>query len=126
MRAAVHLDTQHNTGQIDHRDQCEKRRARLEQLRPALTSARLRQTTESCRAALTSAPADWILNKNLAWLCEKLGDYPGASEAWRAVVRLMPHYAEAWIALGRAAAEQKRWDEAHAAFAQGCVLTLVW
>jgi tetratricopeptide (TPR) repeat protein len=106
------------TGQINHRQQYEKVRRRLDDLRGATDPASLRRAEQECLAAFSRFPEDWVLNKELALLYERLGDYRGAADCWTGIVKSMPHYAEGWQALGRAFAEQKHDTEARAAFEQ--------
>lgn len=106
------------TGQLNHQDEYEKLRTRLEQLRLAIAPSGLLHAEEVCRSALAAAPEDWVLNKELASVREQLGDYAGAVGCWRSIVKSMPHYVEGWQALGRALLEQKQEEEARAAFEQ--------
>jgi tetratricopeptide (TPR) repeat protein len=110
------------TEQLDHRERYDHLREGLEKLRQATAPPGLRLAQQSCRTALAQAPGDWVLNKHLAAVQEQLGDYAGATESWRAVVTSMPYYAEAWESLGRALVEQKREQEAHAAFEHALLL----
>jgi tetratricopeptide (TPR) repeat protein len=109
------------TGQANHRQQYEQAMARVEHLRSATEPAGLRSAAQVHRAALSRFPADWILSQELALLLERLGEFAQASDCWREVVNSMPHHTEAWQALGRSLAQQKRDSEARAAFEQ-CLL----
>ena len=106
------------TGQLNHDEQCGKLRAELERLRPAVTSEGLRQAEQECRSVQHEFRQDWVLNKELALIRERLRDYAGAAECWRAVVKSLPHYTEGWQALGRALIEEKEDPQAHAALEQ--------
>jgi tetratricopeptide (TPR) repeat protein len=110
------------TGQMNHRQQIEKRRLSLDRLRAATVPANLHLAAQECRSTAKAFPEDWILQKELAELYEQLGDYGGAAEAWRNVVKSMPHCGEFWQALGRAFAAQKQDQQAQEAFAKALQL----
>ena len=110
------------TGQLTHREEYEKARAELAQLRPAADTTGLRQARDACRDALAQHPHDWVLNKNLALVCDRLGDSAPAAESWQNVVAAVPQYAEAWQQLARCFAEQKQDDQAQAAFERAAQL----
>ena len=110
------------TSQMNHRQQYEKMRKVLEELRPAAGPAGLKRTIEACREALAAAPGDWVLNKELALAREQAGDYAGAAEAWQAVLNIIPHYTEGWQILGRVWAESKDDFKAHEAFERALAL----
>ena len=104
------------TMQLNHSEQIEWLRLRIEQLLPATQPAALREAEAGCRAALAIAPDDWVLHENLARLQQKLGDSAGAAESWRYVAESLPHCTEGWEMMGRGLAEQGRNEEALAAF----------
>lgn len=104
------------TGQSNHHQQLEKALSRLEALRPATSVSGLRSAVQQCEAAVAQNKNDWILEKELALISERLGDYVTAAKSWRAVVGLLPQYSEAWQQLGRAFTGQKQEAEALGAF----------
>jgi tetratricopeptide (TPR) repeat protein len=102
--------------QANHREQYERLKTHLGQLRATTTPPGLRQAQQHYQDAMAQSPGDWVLNKELARVREKLGDLSGAADCWREVVKALPHYTEAWQALGRVFAEQKQDSQARAAF----------
>lgn len=96
-------------------DNAEKRRhvqKQMEQLRPALSPRALRETVSDYQRALADAPEDWVLHYNLARLQQKLGDFAGAAESCRQVIRLLPHCSEVHTQLGVLLARQGQFDDA--------------
>ncbi|HTL15782.1 MAG TPA: tetratricopeptide repeat protein, partial [Patescibacteria group bacterium] len=109
-------------GQLNHEQEYTTVRQQLAQVARAETPEGLRSAERSCRDALSRAPEDWVLSKELAGLLERLGDYGGAVDCWRAVVKALPHHAESWQSLGRALVSQKRDDQAREAYSQALIL----
>ncbi len=104
------------TNQLNHAEQMARLRHELEQLASAIQPAGLQEAASACREAITLATNDWVLRCNLARLEQRLGDFTNAAQSWQRVVDSMPYYVEAWEAFGAVLAEQKRNDEALAAF----------
>jgi tetratricopeptide (TPR) repeat protein len=100
------------TGQLDHAERYRHEQQQMEQLRPALKPAALREAAAAYRRALVIAPEDWVLHNNLARLLQKLGDLSGAAESCRQVTRLLPHSSEAYAQLGVLLTQQGRCEEA--------------
>jgi tetratricopeptide (TPR) repeat protein len=104
------------TGQLDHDQRLEGLRRELEQLRPSVSAAGLGEARQQCQAALTRAPADWVLAQGLAAMQQAAGDFAGATASMRHVLRRLPHYVEGWQELGRNLLELKEHGEAATAF----------
>lgn len=100
------------TSQLDHAQQYQRLQEQMEELRPALTPAALRQSAAEYRRALAAAPADWVLHKNLGRLLQKQGDLSGAEECWRQVTQLLPQDGEAAVQLGLVLTQLGRADDA--------------
>lgn len=100
------------THQLDNAEKRSRVQKQMEQLRPALSPRALRETVSDYRRALADAPDDWVLHYNLARLQQKLGDFAGAAESCRQVIRLLPHCSEVHTQLGVLLACQGQFDEA--------------
>ena len=104
------------TTQLDHEARYRRLQTQMEQLAPGLRPPALREDVAAYRRALTGAPDDWVLHRNLCRLLQKLGDLAGAAEAQRRVVELLPQSAEARFQLGALLALLNRPAEAMAEF----------
>jgi len=104
--------------QVNNREQYELLRRQVEQLLPATRPDALRQEEVLTKAAAAAATNDWILQENLAFLQQKVGDAAGEVESLQRVVGLLPHSPEAWRSLGVALEGVKRDEEAISAFQQ--------
>ncbi len=71
-----------------------------------------REFAPAYEAALGLATNDWVLHANFAGLLEAAGDSPVALLQWEAVTRLVPQYPDAWLSLGSAATQARRYSEA--------------
>lgn len=100
------------THQLDNAEKRSRVQKQMEQLRPALSAIALHETVSAYQRALADAPDDWVLHYNLARLQQKLGDFAGAAESCRQVVRLLPHCSEVHAQLGVLLARQGQFDEA--------------
>lgn len=100
------------TSQLDHAEQYQRLQQEMEDLRPALGPAALRQSAAEYQRALATAPADWVLHKNLGRLRQKLGDLAGAVECWGRVTDLLPQDGETRFQLGLVLTRLDRPDEA--------------
>jgi len=110
------------TLQFNHTEQVESFRHELENLLPATRSTGLRQAVARCREAVSLAPDDWVLNKELGNLQFQLGDPVGAADSFKRMADLMPLYAQSWALWGRALSEAKQNEAAMAAFQQASQL----
>jgi tetratricopeptide (TPR) repeat protein len=104
--------------QVNNREQYQLLRQQVEHLLPATRPDALRQAEVLTKAAAAAAPNDWILQENLAFLQQKIGDAAGEVESLQRVVRRLPQSSEAWRSLGVALEGAKRDDEAISAFQQ--------
>jgi tetratricopeptide (TPR) repeat protein len=104
--------------QANHAEQRAHLLRQLEQLRPALQPAALRQAADAVRQTLATEPDDWTLHENLGRLLQESGDVPGALAAWTRVAQLAPHYGEAHRQLGRLFTQLGREAEAVQALQQ--------
>lgn len=102
--------------QLNHAEQYERLRRRVEQLLPATQPAALRRAEQQCRDALALAPDDWVLHRNRALIQQKLGDFAGAAESWRQVLDFLPQYTAVWEELGLVLAQLNRDEDAVQAF----------
>jgi tetratricopeptide (TPR) repeat protein len=67
---------------------------------------------QTYRYALSNAPGDWVLRQNFAKLLQAIGEPKDAENQWRALVELMPHYADACYSLANVLDAQGRGAEA--------------
>lgn len=104
------------TLQYNHAEQLERLKREMEQLRPATRPAALTNAVSRCRAALESAPHDWVIQVKLATLLEASGDLAGAVDGCSLVTQWMPYRTVGWYELGGLLALQNRNEEAAAAF----------
>jgi tetratricopeptide (TPR) repeat protein len=108
--------------QANHRQQYQRLLAQIEQLKSASSPDTLREEMVRTKAAADAAPNDWLLQVNLAYRQQQAGNGAGAVESLQHVVRLLPHDSSSWQRLGAALEEEKRDDEAAAAFQQAARL----
>ena len=108
--------------QFDHAGHLGRLRRDLDQLSTANSRAGLTQAVRSCELASAASSVDWVLRQGLALAQEKIGDFAGASKAWRRVLEFVPHYTEGWQRLGRDLAAQKQDAEAISALRQALTL----
>ena len=87
------------TTQRGHAEQVQALRGQMERSLAMGPDAPAGLTAEY-KAALQSAPDDWVLHKNYGRLLQKLGDLPGAVREWERVVALLPYDAETRASLG--------------------------
>jgi tetratricopeptide (TPR) repeat protein len=85
-------------------------------LAPADSPAALRDAQRACDEALVSHPDDALLDQQLAELKQAEGDYAGAAAAARRSLALLPSSQECWLLLGLALAQERKFEEAAAAF----------
>jgi tetratricopeptide (TPR) repeat protein len=100
------------TTQLDHEEQCQRLRRRMESLLPATQPAGLRQALNACRQAVLRAPGDWAFHIQYGGLQQKLGDLSGALDSWKKVSLLLPHHDDVLCQLGALLNMQNRPDEA--------------
>jgi tetratricopeptide (TPR) repeat protein len=108
--------------QANNRPQYQRLLAQIERLQPATLPDSLREEKALTKAAADAAPADWILQENLANLQQQTGDTAEAVESLKRVVHLLPHNSDAWQGLGLALEAAKHDDEAISAFQQATLL----
>ena len=99
------------TNQLNHRERHQKLRLEMAALLKEMR-AHLPEMKEQYRRAIALNPADWVLRDNFGKMLRANGDAGGAVEQWRQVVRLMPHYVEAYHSLGDALESQGNMAEA--------------
>ena len=104
--------------QLNHSEQYDRLRRRVEQLLPATQPAALRQAEQQCRDALAVSADDWVLHRNRALIQQKLGDFAGAAESWRRVLDFLPQYTAVWEEFGLVLAQLNRDEDAVQAFQQ--------
>ncbi len=104
--------------QASHREHYERLLHQIEQLQPATLPDSMREEEVRTKAAVATMPNDWILQKLLAHLQQRIGDISDAVQSWQRVVRLLPHNPDAWQSLGLALEAVQRDDEAISAFQQ--------
>ena len=102
--------------QPDNQRQYQRLLDQAEQLQATRSPDSLRTATAQTQAATERHPNDWVLWHNLAGLQLEGGKVMEAVESLRQVTRLIPHFADAWQALGQAWAAAKNYEEATAAF----------
>jgi len=106
------------TEQWGHEAQMRRLRAELERLVPATEPSGLTQAVTICEQALSAAPDDPLLYAQLGFLKLATGDAEGAAECARRQTELLPSDASGWGLLGAALQQQRRWQEAKAAFSR--------
>ncbi|MCX8156092.1 MAG: tetratricopeptide repeat protein [Verrucomicrobiae bacterium] len=94
------------TGQWDNAAQRLQLKAQLDQWRPRLTPAALREQAAVHDAALARRPGDWVLYARRAELWEAAGELQRAQQDWEQVRKLMPAHVEALYRLGNLADKQ--------------------
>jgi tetratricopeptide (TPR) repeat protein len=104
--------------QASHRQQYQRLLGQVEQLQQTTLPDSMREEEVRTQAAVRTAPNDWILQRNLARLQQRIGDITNAVESWQRVVRLLPHNPDACQSLGLALEAVKRDDEAISALQQ--------
>ncbi|MGO8698019.1 MAG: tetratricopeptide repeat protein [Limisphaerales bacterium] len=109
--------------QSSNREQRQRLASQVEALQTATLLKALRADAALTRAAAETAPADWILQENLAQLQQQTGDISGAVESLRRVARLLPQTPDSWQCLGMALGSAKRDEEAIAAFKEAIRLS---
>jgi tetratricopeptide (TPR) repeat protein len=100
------------TYQLDHAQAWERFTRRNEEIKTQLTPQALQTAVALHRQAVTNAPDDWVIHRNLSKLLLKLDDASDAAREAREVTRLVPHWAEAWSRLGVYLAQTDSPDEA--------------
>lgn len=98
--------------QLNHAEQVRGWQGEMERLRPELQAATLRQSEVLCREAIAAAPEDWVLHSHLTRIRQQLGDLPGALEAARRVVELLPLGSAPWQQLGILQMQRQNYEEA--------------
>jgi tetratricopeptide (TPR) repeat protein len=78
------------TNQLNHVRQMQRVNEQLERYKMATKPAQIRQEAAQVAALVRADPEDPDLRWNLAALLQNLGDYAGAEEQWRALIRLQP------------------------------------
>ncbi len=66
--------------------------------------------------ALATRTNDWVLHANFARALEVAGDAAKATAEWQQVVRIIPHFPEAWFQLGNLALNSRNFGEAQRFF----------
>jgi tetratricopeptide (TPR) repeat protein len=104
------------TTQLDHPARLQAWRQLRAELEPAARPKALTPAAGIYQEALRQSPADWVLHERLGQLLERAGDLAGAEQAYRQVLALLPHYAQADYHLGNVLEAEGRGGEAQAFF----------
>ena len=104
------------TSQFNHAGHYERWKKETERLLPGLKMDSVRRAAEEYRRALVVSPEDWVLRKNFGELLQKLGDFPGAGQAYREVTELLPHNPTGHLQLGLLLLQANRLEEAMSQF----------
>jgi tetratricopeptide (TPR) repeat protein len=105
------------TNQLDHAERLARLQHDLAELEPYRQPAGLRAAAATYEAAIQRDPDDYPLRMNYAILLhEGLGDSADAVKQLRALLRIVPHHAEARHDLAQNLAALGRYDEAFAEF----------
>lgn len=100
------------THQFGHAARMASWEARRAELQNRWQPAAFEAAVQTYRYALSNAPRDWVLHENFAKLLQAIGEPKDAENQWRAVVELMPHYADACYSLANVLDAQGRGGEA--------------
>jgi tetratricopeptide (TPR) repeat protein len=102
--------------QLGHEAKAHRLRAELEQLATGMGPNQLTQAVVLCEQALSAAPDDPLLCAQLGFLKRATGDAEGAVECAQRQTELLPSDLSGWTLLGAALQQQRRWQEAEAAY----------
>jgi tetratricopeptide (TPR) repeat protein len=102
------------TGQLGHEAKTQRLRAEVEQL--ATGRNQFTQAVTVCEQALSTAPDDPLSHAQLGFLKRMTGDAEGAVLCAQRQTELLPSDLNGWTLLGAALQEQRRWQEAEAAY----------
>ncbi|MBN1900879.1 tetratricopeptide repeat protein [Candidatus Sumerlaeota bacterium] len=100
------------TNQMNHSDRMDEKRICMRELKIYKDSPALRNSLLAYRYALEKQPDDWMLHENFAHLLQNTDLAPEEADAWRNVIRLLPHHPERWASLGQALARAGNFQEA--------------
>jgi len=104
------------TAQITHYAELVRFHDSLEKVIPGTQPSGLRQAERLCENALAEAPDDPVLRAHLGALEQSSGDLAAATSNTERAVALLPSSSDDWSQLGIILANQKKYDEAAAAF----------
>jgi tetratricopeptide (TPR) repeat protein len=107
------------TAQLGHEARTQRLRAEIEQLATATGPNQLTQAVAVCEQALSMAPDDPLLYAQLGFLKRATGDADGAAVCAQRQTELLPSDLSGWTLLGAALQQQRRWQEAEAAYRRG-------
>lgn len=87
------------THQLDHAPRMAAWEARRDALKQKWSAPAFEDAVQTYRGAISNAPNDWSLRENFARLLQNIGEPAESEQQWRAVTKLMPHYAPAYYSL---------------------------
>jgi tetratricopeptide (TPR) repeat protein len=104
------------TLQINHNEQKSRLAELARKIPPADSPQTLREARTACENALLAWPNDALLHEQLAGLKKAQNDYAGAVAAATQSLALLPSNQECWLLLGLSLAQQRKFEDAAAAF----------
>jgi tetratricopeptide (TPR) repeat protein len=110
------------TGQLGHEARMQRLRAEVEQLATAMEPNQLTQAVAVCEQALSAASDDPLLYAQLGFLRRATGDAEGTVKCAQRQTELLPSDLNGWALLGAAFQQQRRWQEAEAAYRRAVTL----